>query len=221
LKPYPNDVPDVRALYSCRVSSDGNCLPACGSVFAHKKEIYAAEMRLRIMIEMVQNEDFYLNNDFLKTGLTNTRSKNLSFTQAQYSDMYVAGIHLTYNIVKDMYRKEVMKIRIDKTYIWQLHTLANVLDTPICSIYPKLGNPNVRTDLNRLILSRDNDNHQDAIYILWTSTRTNDMTNEQWVPLNRNESGRFGALKSDSTHHFFRNACTKSGSLRFSQFSGC
>jgi hypothetical protein len=43
----------------------------------------------------------------------------------------------------------------------------------------------------------------------------------QWQPepLNRNESGRFGALKSDSTHHFFRNACTKS--LRFSQFSGC
>jgi hypothetical protein len=37
-------------------------------------------------------------------------------------------------------------------------------------------------------------------------------------PLNRNESGRFGALKSDSTHHFFRNACTKSGSLRFSVF---
>jgi hypothetical protein len=32
---------------------------------------------------------------------------------------------------------------------------------------------------------------------------------------------QFGALKSDSTHHFFRNACTKSGSLRFSQFSGC
>jgi len=23
----------------------------------------------------------------------------------------------------------------------------------------------------------------------------------------RYESGRFGALKSDSTHHFFRNAC--------------
>ena len=37
-------------------------------------------------------------------------------------------------------------------------------------------------------------------------------------PLSRNESGRFGALKFDSTHHFFRNACTKSGSLRFSVF---
>jgi uncharacterized membrane protein len=32
---------------------------------------------------------------------------------------------------------------------------------------------------------------------------------------------RFGALKSDLNHHFFRNACTKWGSLRFSQFSGC
>jgi hypothetical protein len=39
--------------------------------------------------------------------------------------------------------------------------------------------------------------------------------------LNCNESGRFGAVKSDSTHHFFGNACIKSGSLRFSQFSGC
>jgi hypothetical protein len=39
--------------------------------------------------------------------------------------------------------------------------------------------------------------------------------------LSRNERGRVGSLKSDSTHHFFRNACTKSGSLRFSQFSGC
>ena len=34
----------------------------------------------------------------------------------------------------------------------------------------------------------------------------------------RNESGRFGTLKSDSIHHFFRNACTKSGSLRFHSF---
>jgi hypothetical protein len=41
------------------------------------------------------------------------------------------------------------------------------------------------------------------------------------IPLSCNESGSFGALKSDSTHHFLRNACTKSGSLRFSQFSCC
>jgi hypothetical protein len=43
----------------------------------------------------------------------------------------------------------------------------------------------------------------------------------KWKCIAYNESGRFGALKSDSTHHFFRNDCTKSGSLRFSQFSSC
>ena len=32
-------------------------------------------------------------------------------------------------------------------------------------------------------------------------------------------AGMFGALKSDSTHHFFRNACIKSGSLRFHSFA--
>jgi hypothetical protein len=44
----------------------------------------------------------------------------------------------------------------------------------------------------------------------------------QWQPepFNRKRSGRFSAVKSDSTHHFFGNACTKSGPLRFSQFSG-
>ena len=31
----------------------------------------------------------------------------------------------------------------------------------------------------------------------------------------------YGAVKSYSTHHFYGNVCTKSGSLRFSQFSGC
>jgi hypothetical protein len=43
---------------------------------------------------------------------------------------------------------------------------------------------------------------------------------ETRVPEDRNESGKT-SLKSNSTHHFFRNACTKSGSLRFSQFCGC
>ena len=33
-------------------------------------------------------------------------------------------------------------------------------------------------------------------------------------------AGNFETLKSDSIHHFFRNVCTKSGSLRF-KVSGC
>jgi hypothetical protein len=36
-----------------------------------------------------------------------------------------------------------------------------------------------------------------------------------WRSFNRNESGRFGALKSHSIHYFFRNACTNSGMSSF------
>jgi hypothetical protein len=60
-----------------------------------------------------------------------------------------------------------------------------------------------------------------ALLYQWTSTMCWPSTKQTWETLSRNESRRFGALKSDSTHHFFRNDCTKSGSLRFSQFSGC
>jgi hypothetical protein len=57
-------------------------------------------------------------------------------------------------------------------------------------------------------------------FYTWKTTLSLIVTNEK-VGISRNEIVRFGALKSDSTHHFFRNACTKSGSLRFLQFSGC
>ena len=50
-------------------------------------------------------------------------------------------------------------------------------------------------------------------YLFWSASMQE--------PLNPNESGRFGAVISDSTHHFFGNACTKSESLEFSHFSGC
>ena len=66
-------------------------------------------------------------------------------------------------------------------------------------------------------------------YVQWFEVRNDCSLGWYWwscwpmlkETLSRNERGRFGAFKSDSTHHFFRNTCTKSGSLRFSQFSGC
>jgi hypothetical protein len=51
----------------------------------------------------------------------------------------------------------------------------------------------------------------------WLDSKKN-TSKRHLISLSRNERGWFVALKSDSTHHSFRNACTKSGSLRFSQF---
>jgi len=38
--------------------------------------------------------------------------------------------------------------------IWQLFGLSSVLQTKLFSVYPQRGNPNIRSDLHRLIYPR-------------------------------------------------------------------
>ncbi|KAK6168560.1 hypothetical protein SNE40_021068 [Patella caerulea] len=49
----PNDIPDDRILYPCIVKADGNCLPSSGSVFSHGHINATAELRVRILSELV------------------------------------------------------------------------------------------------------------------------------------------------------------------------
>ena len=185
---YPNDIPDARALYPCTIKADGNCLPSCGSVFGYGSDTNSAEIRVRIVTELVLNDDYYLDNKSLLKGTCTdggNSTKQLPKIYAQYSDMYVPGMTLTDSMVKNIYQMEAIKIKKDKSYmgIWQIYALSSVLCCPIYSVYPKLGNPNVRLDLNRLIMPRNEEHHnKQPVYILWTSTRNKDMTNEHWVP---------------------------------------
>lgn len=50
---YPNGIPDARALYPCTIKADGNCLPSCGSVFGYGSDKNSAEIRVRIVTELV------------------------------------------------------------------------------------------------------------------------------------------------------------------------
>ena len=148
----------------------------------------SAEIRVRIVTELVLNDDYYLDNKSLLKGTCTdggNSTKQLPKIYAQYSDMYVPGMTLTDSMVKNIYQMEAIKIKKDKSYmgIWQIYALSSVLCCPIYSVYPKLGNPNVRLDLNRLIMPRNKEHHnKQPVYILWTSTRNKDMTNEHWVP---------------------------------------
>lgn len=64
--------------------------------------------------------------------------------------------------------------------IWQIHALATVLNTPVYSVYPNLGNTTVRKNLNRLIFPISKTS-QNPVYIMWTSNRE-DMRQDHWVP---------------------------------------
>ena len=51
------------------IIGDGNCLYRCGSFALWKSENYHCEVRVRTIIEMAVNEQFYLDDDSLAKGL--------------------------------------------------------------------------------------------------------------------------------------------------------
>ena len=182
---YPSDVPDVRALYPCTVPADGNCLPSSGSVYGYGCPDFSAEMRMRILCELVLNEETYLDDDFLHQGLPETeQGRSFAKSYAMYSDMWVPGMILNDAMIKSIYRMELYKIRVNYSYMgmWQIHALSSVLKAPIYSIYPEKGSPAVCRDLNRLVLPRHGSENMSPIYILWTSTRDSEMVCEHWRP---------------------------------------
>ncbi|VDI21188.1 Hypothetical predicted protein, partial [Mytilus galloprovincialis] len=185
LQIFPRDISqkELLELTPVRIGADGNCLPYTGSVFAFGDQKRAEEIRVRSIIEQTIFKDCYLDQDYLKRGTDNSYTNNaLSKTYAMYSDEYIPNERLSLRKVEMVYQKEVMKITKNRSYmgIWQLFSLSSILCRPLFSVYPMLGNPNVRNDLHRLILPRQNIGLETS-YVMWTTTRT-DMNEKNWVP---------------------------------------
>ncbi|KAK6183523.1 hypothetical protein SNE40_010993 [Patella caerulea] len=72
---YPTDTPHSQNRYPVIVRADGDCLPACGSVFAYGHDNNTDEMRLRIIHELALNVDYYLEECNLTRGLTDGTPK--------------------------------------------------------------------------------------------------------------------------------------------------
>lgn len=151
----PTDIPQDCILYPVKVGADCNCLPYTGSIIAYGNEDRATEIRVKIIVKAVLRMDLYLSHEYLGRGIEST-NKDLVKTCAFYSDENAADITLTKDQIAEIYKKEILKITQDKSYmgIWQIFALSSVLNRPIFSVYPNLGNPNVRKDLHRVIIPR-------------------------------------------------------------------
>ncbi|WAR14871.1 hypothetical protein MAR_004976 [Mya arenaria] len=55
--------------------------------------------------------------------------------------------------------------------IWQVHALSSILKTPIQSVYPELGNRNVRKDMHKLIKPVSGTDKEPQVFVMWTSNR--------------------------------------------------
>ena len=182
----PHDIPNCKRddLVPIMVGADGDCLPRSASVFASGNEHLNSEIRARLVLELVQHKDKYLSPEHLRLGtnLTDRQALKLPSKYAMISDVYIPGKRLTDKDIEHIYDQEVQSISQARTFmgIWQLFAVASILKCKLYSVYPKLGNPGIRSDLHRRIYPRDDTNttdkkvtiHTDCdIHILWTTTR--------------------------------------------------
>lgn len=146
------DITQEQVMYPVSVSADGNCLPYTGNVHAFGTEKRGAEMRVSIVTELALHQQLYLEQTYLQRGL-DVPTTNLPMRFAMYSESYLPGLLLNATSIKTLFQNEVVNVSRDKCYIgiWQLFALSSVLKRPIVSVYPQLGNPSVRMDLNRTI----------------------------------------------------------------------
>jgi len=180
----PTDGLIARPTNPVRIRADGDCLPGVGSLYAFGTDEHPMEIRARIVRELVCEKDYYLNESNMKRGLQGASGKLLN-SFAIYSEEYEPGTRLNQGKIEEIYKKEVMAMTKPKEYmgIWQIMALSSCLKMPILSIYPQLGNPMVRLDLNRLVLPRISASNpeREVLRVFWTSTR-NDMFQETWIP---------------------------------------
>ena len=117
-------------------------------------------------------------------GATNFyRLGTLSDQYAMYFDKYNPERELN---VRAIYVQELMDIRKDGAYmgIWQLFQLANVLENPVCSVYPDGGNMNIRGDLNcKIFYKNETANSKQPINLMWTPMQVGNGRPCHFIPL--------------------------------------
>lgn len=111
---YPDDVPNDTNYFPVSVRANGDCLPACESVFLYGTDVYPEEVRLKIIQELVLHKDSYLNAIYLSRGLENP-CRNILKSYAMYSDEYEHGTVLTDRVIEDIFEQELMKVRKSKS----------------------------------------------------------------------------------------------------------
>ena len=181
----PADYAGSTIRFPVNIYGDGNCLPRCASVFAFGTETdeNLIEIRMRIVHELVVNEEKYTDNSFLSIGIEQYGQDDLPKIYTQYADTYKLGEKVTDAKIKQVYRSEVLVIRQDKEFmgIWQIHALSNILGCPIQSVYPEYAGYTVRQHLHRKIVPVQPKTAQ-QIFIMWTNTRGKEREEALWNP---------------------------------------
>ena len=117
-----------------KIHGDGNCFPRVCSYLASKHQDRYHEFRVRIIYELVQKKDMYLNNEYVSKGASIIHRRGSTIDQtAMFSENCNPLVQLD---TEKMYKMEVLDICSSGADLgmWQILAAANILKHPIHSV---------------------------------------------------------------------------------------
>ncbi|CAG2256026.1 unnamed protein product [Mytilus edulis] len=107
-----------RSILECKSTVDQTAMELCPDEFLQQEPysqlFQAIEMRLRIIIELVLNEDYYMDRKQFEVLSSSGKSKDLRKSFAMYSEAFIPGIHLDDQMIIRIYQQEIMSIATPK-----------------------------------------------------------------------------------------------------------
>ena len=184
----PNDVGVSKDdLFAVFTSGAGSCFYYTLSRLVYGNEDHVIEMRVRVLKEGFKNIDLYLDHNYLCRGYDFPYVDDVSLPEiyATYCSFYDPAVILTKELVTEYYKREMFNLRrfSSESGIWQFHQAANVLGSPIQSVYPHVALSNLRNDFHRLILPSNLDGTGSTVRILWAMCTWNSTRFGHLVPL--------------------------------------
>jgi hypothetical protein len=181
----PTDIMSHEQMWmAVRTTGDGSCFLNSLSRLVYGHEHNALELRVRLIIEGIQNRHLYLNDAYLSRGIPHIL--DLSKRYCMYSSSFIDNVQYSQLIIAQTYLNELLNLTKQSAWcgIWQFHQAANMLKCKIYSVYPKLA-LNIRNDLHRNILPATYNDDVQQIHVMWTPSLPNSNVVNHFVPLVR------------------------------------
>ena len=141
-------------LYPVLTQRDSNCVPRALSLAVFGTENSHLEVRCRIVLELAEHVQEYVNS------LDDTTSQVACETSNHYCDTY------------DTFIQEFLEVKSLGTFMgfWQLMAAANVFGAKVTSVYPDKGIPCHKRLFSRVLEPRV-ERSSSSIIIFWSSSR--------------------------------------------------
>ena len=161
--------------------ADGNCLFRSASIFAFGNQHRHEEMRIRTVLELALNSEFYQKGFDVDKILL-----------AEMREIYPKGGERRSKLSDEDVRREFESDVRNSTACnswcgyWHLQALGTVLGRKIRSVYPDSGSNEIRKYFNAIICPRQYDPSKKPLTFMWTHTSGGDASKfrpNHFVPL--------------------------------------